>query len=780
MKSIDRPPFDRSRHCPESFQHCPAGLSAWPHRSTVHQSLSPESYLAPVTFDRRGRFFVFTPMSAAGIVRRLLVLALFLIAIVAVRAEAQDRPAGRAQTSLDAGWRFLRDDVSGASAPGFDDSGWPEVTLPHTYNGADGDDGGTYYRGAGWYRRVLALPRLPAGRRFWLQFDGAALAADIWVNGRRIGRHEGGHAGFRFDVTEALKTGDNILAVRTDNTRLPQIAPLGGDFSAIGGLYRHVWLVEVADVHVDLADHGGPGLYVATTALDDRRADLLARVLLRNDAGRARMVTVRVAVTDRDGGVVATRDERVRLPARAGSMRQIPITVANPHRWRGRPDPYLYTVTASIEGDAARDSVSVPLGLRTAAFDPQRGFMLNGAPYPLHGVNLFHPGRPGRGLAVTDAEVDADMQTIDDLGVTGVRFVHFQHPAEAYDEADRRGFAVWTEIALNGVIDPGKPFEENVSEQMRELIRQNYNHPSVVLWGIGNEVYATTPDVTRVLKAVNAVARAEDSSRPTIYAHCCQSDDNEKAGITDLIGFNRYFGWYPGQTGSIGDWADTYHAGHPSRAFAVSEYGAGASIRQQQVPPPAENVPESGWHPEQAQTAYHESNGAQLAARPWLAATFVWVAFDLASDGRHEGDRPGINDKGLVTYDRAIRKDAFYWYQANWSATPMVHLVDRRLVRRDTPTIEVRAFSNAASATLTINGRSIGTVPVTGHVARWPAVPLAMGDNIATVAAGGASDSVRWQRVEPSPAGASYLPLVRKPKPAGEPDKAPPGQKAAP
>lgn len=684
--------------------------------------------------------------------------------------------ADRTVTSMDAGWQFRRGDLPTADEADDGGKGWDAVTLPHSYNGADGDDGGTYYRGPAVYRRTLTLDHVPTGRRLWLQFDGAALATDVWVNGRRIGRHEGGYAAFRFDVTLAVRAGANRIVVRTDNSKFPSIAPLGGDFTVFGGLYRHVWLVEVPDSHIDLADDGGPGVYVSTRTLDDRRATLDARVLVRNDAAQTARLPIDVVVYDAMGASVATAHTSIRLRAGASLTATLPLTIAQPHRWQGRKDPYLYRVTARI---GTGDAVTVPLGLRTAAVDPQRGFLLNGTAYPLHGVNLFHSGRPGRGLAVTDREVVDDIGTLSELGVTGLRLVHFQHPQTAYDEADRRGLAVWTEIGVNGVIDPGKPFAENAAQQMRELIRQNYNHPSVVMWGIGNEVYATTPDVTRVLAELQAVARSEDVSRPTVYAHCCQADDNGKAEVTDIIGFNRYFGWYPGQSGTIGAWADGYHAAHPTRAFAVSEYGAGASIRHQQVPPPAENRPESGWHPEQAQTRYHEDNWRQLRDRPYLFGTFVWVAFDLASDGRHEGDRPGINDKGLITYDRAVRKDAFYWYQANWSPIPMIHLTDSRLTTRSEPTVPVRAFTNAATATLTVNGRIIGSATAIDHVVTWPAVSLQPGNNTVSVLArgSGVGDMMQLVRQPISAAGAGATPELVAPSPLPTTKNvAPPGQ----
>lgn len=683
---------------------------------------------------------------------------------------------GRVLTSLDAGWRFHRGEVEQGAAADLDDSSWDQVTLPHSFNGADGDDGGGYYRGPGWYRRTLTLKRAPASRAY-LQFDGAALITEVTVNGIRLGKHAGGHARFRFDATPALREGRNLIAVRVDNTKVEDVPPLGGDFTLFGGLYRGVSLIETANQHIELMDHGSAGVRIVTRSLTSEAAELEAHVGLRNEDTLRRQVRLALVVRDAAGNRVASAERRVRLAPRGADEAVVPLSIARPRRWNGRKDPYLYSVSAELRDldGASLDTVSVPLGLRSARFDPERGFLLNDASYPLHGVNLFHSGRPGRGLAVTDREIESDMQTLDELGVTAIRFVHFQHPQRAYEEADRRGILLWTEIGLNGVSDPGEAFAANASQQMRELIRQNYNHPSVVLWGLGNEVYATTPDVTRVLERLQMVVKQEDPSRPTVYAHCCQADDVEKARVSDVIAFNRYFGWYPEQKGTIGGWADSFHSRYPAKPFLVGEYGAGASIRNQQLPPPATVVPTSGWHPEQTQTAYHELNWPQLAARPYLGGSFVWVAFDLASDGRREGDRPGINDKGLVSYDRQVKKDAYFWYQANWSRVPMVHIVDRRLERRTDAEVEIKAYSNLAELELSLNGRTIGRHPVEDHIARWN-LTLATGRNRVTVTGDGVQDMIELDLAASSPSGASSVPDAVTPSRLQGPQKAPPGQ----
>ena len=589
-----------------------------------------------------------------------------------------------------------------------------------------------------------AQPRLqrPQG---WLQFDGAALAADVYVNGNLAGNHEGGYARFRIDVTPFVRVGNNIVAVRVDNTRQPDIAPLGGDFTVFGGLYRHVALITTADVQFDMLDHGGPGISVSTASLTDQVANISIRARVGNGRNKLVDVTLTSTIYDAQDGEIARANSTVKVAAGEVKTAELQTQIRNPKLWRGVRDPYLYRVvtTVSERGRAAPlDEVAVPLGVRTVAIDAARGFLLNGQPYPLYGVNLFHSGRPAHGLAVTDDEIRRDFQTLKELGVTGVRFVHFQHPPVAYEEADRLGFVVWTEIPLNGAIDPGAAFMKNLEQQALELIRQNCNHPSVSIWGLGNEVYAVNPDVNRVLAGVQEVMKREDPSRPTTYAHCCQADDNEKTTHSDTIAFNRYFGWYPEQKGSLGEWARTFHAKFPERAFSIGEYGAGASIRHQEASPSQPDTA-GGWHPEQFQALFHERSWPEISALDFVWGKFVWVAFDLASDGRAEGDQPGINDKGLVTYDRAERKDAFYYYQAQWASDPMLHLTSKRLSTQLSPKVEVKAYTNTANALLMVNGISVGRASAVGGIVRWADVGLSAGTNKIEVTADAAGKTLR-------------------------------------
>ncbi len=651
----------------------------------------------------------------------------------------------RTQTSLNAGWLFIRQDIVAAKDASFDTGGWQKVDLPHSFNAHDvrsvGDPDAIpspngYYRGPAWYRRTLDLTP-QKGRHYYLQFDGAALIADVYVNGLSVGRHEGGYATFRFDITGALKPGDNLIAVRVDNSKVPQVAPLNGDFNVSGGLYRGVSLIVVPDVHVDLKDHGGPGVYIATKAITAGKADITARVLLVNEGGKT-AATVRMRILDADGKVVAQSGGSQTLAPGATVFEQV-LAIKRPHLWQGRQSPYLYKVEVAV-GD---DAVTVPLGIRTIATDPNRGLLLNGQPYGVHGVNMQQPGRPGKGTAVSEADIDADMQMLDDLSVTGLRLAHMQHPQRVYDDADRYGFILTTEVPLVNEITPDAAFHDNIVEQLRELIAQNYNHPSVAMWGLGNELWDNSDAANAIMADLQKTAKTMDPARPTVYSHCCLADDAAIAAHADVTSFNRYYGWYSGEFADLGKWADAVHARFPDRVFGISEYGAGASVKDQEDPT-GRPATTSYWHPEQYQAAYHEANWKQLAARPWLWSNYVWAAFDFPAYARNEGDRPGMNDKGLISEDRLVKKDAYYWYQANWSDRLMVHITSPRYQHRRTRNVTVKVYSNTDEVRLSLNGESVPAQKVVDHIATWKVV-LKDGDNAVEAFAGkDLHDIVHW------------------------------------
>ncbi|WP_328222503.1 MULTISPECIES: glycoside hydrolase family 2 protein [unclassified Streptomyces] len=675
----------------------------------------------------------------------------------AFAATTYTAPNPRVRIDLNKGWRFVREDVSGAENPGFDDSGWASINTPHTWNAVDGADGGNnYHRGVGWYRRRYTVPSELAGKRLYLQFAGVNQVADVWVNGTYLGQHKGGYSRFRFGVTGVLVAGgDNVIAVKVTNARDTNIAPVSADYTFEGGIYRNVSLWAIDNLHVRMEDYAGPGIYLRQSNVTAASATVTVTTKLWNDSSTTRSVVVRSVIADKSGTVVAESSSTAQaLAAAAGAEIRQTLGIDRPRLWNGLADPYLYSASVEIHdvtagADRIADVVTERLGLRSVAVDADTGFHLNGSHLGLHGVNL-HQERAVKGWAVTDADHTQDFDLIRELGANAIRMAHYQHDQKDYELADERGLIVWAEIPLVNSVTDSPAFTASTQNQMRELIRQNYNHPSIVFWGIGNELTDYNGTATnRLLASLAGIIEAEDPDRLSTYAVRGEDPDNAQAGLhTRTTGFNKYYGWYYGsKDGDLGAWADNLHANSPSRKIAMSEYGVGASTTQHALNPP-KPAPGGSWHPEEYQALFHEAAWKQLAARPYMWGSFVWAMFDFASDGRNEGDRPGINDKGLVTRDRQIRKDAFYWYKANWASTPTLHITSRRWTQRTDATTELKVYSNADQVTATLNGTSLGTLSSGDHIFRWAGITLKPGQNTvlvtATINGSTYTDSVNW------------------------------------
>ncbi|MEW9856379.1 glycoside hydrolase family 2 TIM barrel-domain containing protein [Novosphingobium sp. M1R2S20] len=710
-------------------------------------------------------------------------------------AEAQSRQtvksgAVRQAVPLNQGWRFHFND-SGSNPgeevlqSGFDDSSWKPVSVPHSWNriggyGAKPSEPGNW-QGIGWYRLSVEAPAAAPGMRQYLDFAAVSKIAEVWVNEQRVGGHEGAFARFRLDVTDAWKPGQrNLIVVRADNSKVEpgsatsEVIPLAGDFFVHGGIYRDVSLLQLPPVSIDPLDYGGPGVYARATSLTDELATVEVRTRLRNFAD-GRKVRLLTQVIDAAGRTIA-REERSLNVARGASEAKADLSIRSPHRWNGRADPYLYTVRSTLmDGSIVLDSVEQPLGLRTFRFDADNGFFLNGQHLKLHGVSR-HQDALRAGWALSPEQHAQDMALIEELGANTVRQAHYQHADEWSELADRAGMVVWAELpyvtspSLKG--DKGSAaLWANAEHQLREQIRQNYNHPSIVMWSVGNEVDSAKgfgqkgepPKPLALLQHLNAVAKQEDPGRPTTMADCCEglsmiATAGEKlAGTTDLIGYNRYFGWYYPKpleaAAQLGQTLDKLHAEHPKLPISLSEYGAGGAITQH-----SDDV-KSGFvnfigrpHPEEYQAWVHEQSWPVLAERDFVFASWVWAMFDFSSDLRGEGDSYDLNDKGLVTADRKARKDAFWFYKAAWSDAPALHIAGKRYVDRAYPVMDVKAYANAPAAQLSLNGRPLGTAACVNFVCEWKRVPLRPGPNKAVVTASVGGKTVRDTTVWNGPA----------------------------
>jgi beta-galactosidase len=634
----------------------------------------------------------------------------------------------RVTVDLNADWRFVRQDVPGAESATVDESAWQQVALPHTWNNFDGQDGGNnYHRGPAWYRHHLPADPAWAGRRVYLRFGAASLEAAVYVNGKPAGTHKGGFSAFCFDVTPLLNpSGDNVVAVRVDNGKDADVAPLSADFTFFGGLYRGAQLIVADPLGVSPVDDGSSGVFVRQDAVTADEAKLTVTTVVRNAGPTDRTATVHCDVA----GITA--DDATRpVPAGQSVAVEQHLTVPHPHLWDGRADPFEHAAHVTVsDGGRVTDAVEQQVGLRSFRVDPARGFFLNGKPYRLYGVNR-HQDRLDKGWAVSADDERLDAADITDMGCTGVRLSHYQQSPTFYDLMDRAGVVVWAEIPLVNQITESAAFGDNAEQQVRELVKQNYNHPAICFWGLFNELNngKTEPTELALLRRLNDVAHRLDPTRPTTGASS-QSVHDALAMVPDLTAYNRYPGWYNVPTDDWPRLLAEFHRVHPDRCVAVSEYGAGASIAQHEAEPLRRPKANSGWHPEEWQASVHERSWAAIKDQPWVWAAFVWCLHDFASDGRREGDTYGRNDKGLVTFDGRTRKDAFYFYQANWSSAPMVHITDRRYTPRPSTTGPVKIYSNCNDVRLTVNGRAMAAVnPNDVHVFVWPDARLNPGPN---------------------------------------------------
>ena len=567
---------------------------------------------------------------------------------------------------------------------------WEQVNLPHTWNAIDGQDGGNdYYRGTCYYAKNLSKVDLPEADRYYLEFRGANASADLYVNGKHLAHHDGGYSTWRADITDALEV-ENLIVVTVENGINDRVYPQVADFTFYGGLYRDVNLICVNQSHFDLDYYGGPGIWV-TPVMEGDNANVEVEVFL---TGSKPSQIVRYTLLDGEDNVDSTAET---------TGTKVSFLIENAHKWNGRKDPYLYTAKAELlEDGKVLDTVSARFGCRSYVIDPEKGFLLNGESYPLRGVSR-HQDRWGVGNALLPEHHAEDMDLICEVGATTIRLAHYQHDQYFYDLCDERGMVVWAEIPyISQHMATGR---ENTISQMKELIVQNYNHPSIVVWGLSNEITMKgerDPDLLENHHILNDMCHEMDKTRPTTMAVVSMCDmDAEYVRIPDVVSYNHYFGWYGGETSMNGPWFDKFHSKHPDQPIGISEYGCEALNWHT-------SKPTQGDYTEEYQAYYHEELIKQIHDRPYLWATHVWNMFDFGADARAEGGENGQNHKGLVTFDRKYKKDSFYAYKAWLNPEPMVHLCGKRYVDRVEDVTKVTVYSNQPAVELLANGVSLG------------------------------------------------------------------------
>ena len=626
--------------------------------------------------------------------------------------------------NLNAVWAFQKDC---AQAPVALCADWEQVDLPHSWNAVDGQDGGAdYFRGKCCYAKELVKSELPAADKYYLEINGANSSADVFVDGKALAHHDGGYSTWRVDVTEALQE-KSLLAIIVDNAANETVYPQMADFTFYGGLYRNVNLICVNNVHFDLETWGTPGIHV-TPIVEGNNAKVTVEAFAANQGD----AQIRYTLWDKEGNTVAstvTADTKAEF------------VIENVHLWNARKDPYLYTAKAElVAGEEVLDNVSARFGCRFYEIDPEKGFILNGVPYPLRGVSR-HQDRWGFGNALLPKHHKEDMELICEVGATTIRLAHYQHDQYFYDLCDEYGQVVWAEIPyISRHMPTGR---ENTITQMKELITQNYNHPSIVVWGLSNEITmggANDPDLLENHHILNDLAHEMDKTRLTTMAVVSMCDKNEAyVRIPDTVSYNHYFGWYGGTTDMNGPWFDDFHAAYPNQPIGVSEYGCEALNWHT-------SEPRQGDYTEEYQAYYHEELIKQLFTRPYLWATHVWNMFDFGADARNEGGENGQNHKGLMTFDRSYKKDAFYAYKAWLSDEPFVHICGKRYVDRVEDTTKVTVYSNQETVELLVNGESIGKVKAADHFFYFD-VPN-VGETTITAIAGDCRDESHIRKVD--------------------------------
>lgn len=622
--------------------------------------------------------------------------------------------------SFNDNWKFIKnsaDEVEAAKGEG------ESIALPHTWNAVDGQDGGNdYHRGTCWYVKKFAKPEKNETDKAYLEFCGAAMTAEIYLNGEKISRHEGGYSTFRVEITERLEE-ENTLVVSVDNSNNTTVYPQTADFTFYGGLYRDVNLIIVPETHFDLAYCGSQGIKVTPVVnLEEKKAVVTVEAWVCGDAD---MVTFEV------------NQEKINASLEDGRAKA-EFVIENVHLWDGVDDPYLYTAKAFMENG---DIVSTRFGCRKYYIDPQKGFFLNGHPYLLRGVSR-HQDFKGVGNALTIEHHKKDMEIIKEIGATTLRLAHYQHAQEFYDLCDENGLIVWAEIPY--ITMHMKNGRANTLSQMEELVVQNYNHPSIICWGLSNEITAASAvddDLLENHRLLNNLCHRLDSTRLTTMANVFMLEmDSPILEIPDINSYNLYFGWYLGELEQNDEFFDEYHEKYPDRVIGFSEYGADANPQYQAA------VPEKGDYTESYQAVYHEHILQMIEKRPWLWATHVWNLFDFAADGRDEGGKHGENQKGLVTIDRKTKKDAFYLYKAAWNKKePFVHLCGKRYVDRTEDVTEVKVYSNQSKITLVVDGKEFETQ--TGKTIFKFNVPIS-GEHKITAIADSCTDSITVKKVE--------------------------------
>ena len=612
--------------------------------------------------------------------------------------------------SFNDGWLFKKGpfatDVMKAAAQW--ESKWTEVTIPHTWNAQDMQvKTNSFYEGAAYYRKTYVIPETMKGKRLFLRFEGVGTCTEVYVNGYLVGTHKGGYSAFVCEIGEQVKYGENNeIVVKADNTARPDVIPVNHSlFGVYGGIYRPVSLVVTEPCHIAVEDYASPGVYITQKNVSKSAAEVNVKVKLDNASLQPETLELENAIYDAEGKLVKKHVRSLELTPQGMQSYTASFQLKRPHLWQGRKDPYLYKVVSRLKQEGrVIDEVVQPLGIRKYEIVAGKGFFLNGEKYPMYGVTR-HQDWWGKGSALTNQEHDADLAMIMDIGATTIRLAHYQQAEYMYAKCDSLGLIVWAEIPFVNRVT-GQEWD-NAHQQMRELVRQNFNHPSIYIWGIHNEVYHPHGYTAALTRSLHDVCKTDDPDRYTAavngYGHA-EHPVNQNA---DVQGMNRYFGWYERKIQDIKPWVEGLEKNYPWQKLMLTEYGADANLEHQ-----TEYLGDAlNWgkpfYPETFQTKVHEYQWSVIAEHPYIIASYLWNMFDFAVPMWERGGVPARNLKGMVTFDRKIKKDSYYWYKANWSKEPVLYLTQRRNVDRERKETSVTVYSNIGTPVVYLNGKPL-------------------------------------------------------------------------
>ena len=603
--------------------------------------------------------------------------------------------------NINKGWKFIRCNEEATKDITFNDESLEIINIPHTWNVIDGSNGDDFYKGECWYRKDFVIDSLNRGKRIFIEFNGSNSVTNVYVNSECVGEHKGGYSIFRFDITDYVKYGvNNTLSVKVNNTIVDDVYPQKADFTFYGGIYRDVNIIIVDDIHFDLEDYGSKGVYIVQEEISEEEASLKIKTKLVNKSNKDTKVRLWADILDANNNYVTYSAKDLIIQAGERIEIEIPAIIENPILWNGIKNPYMYKAKVSLQSyNDTIDDILIEFGVRYFKVDSQKGFFLNGEHIPLKGVSR-HQDRKDKGWAINSEDEVEDMGLIKEIGANSIRLAHYQHNQNFYDLCDREGMIVWAEIPFISVMSKSELEGINAKEQMIELIRQNYNHPSIMFWGIQNEIQigGEREEVRKVVKELNELTKKEDPTRLSTMANVMFIGDKDEYNyITDVVGANRYYGWYTGKVEDFSEWIDGYHKANPQVGLCISEYGAEGIIEYHS------STSEIKDYTEEYHALYHEKAWSIFKERPFLWGTYVWNMFDFAANIRDEGGVKGRNNKGLVTYDRKIKKDAFYMYKAQWSDEKFIHITSKRFIDRCEDKINIKVYSNCNEITLYLN-----------------------------------------------------------------------------